>query len=343
MPVIPVSYHRAVSWLNNPNLEPEDVIMYLAIENNLMIGYRCILPDKIGAVKFGWLSGNWVNPARRREGIATRLFEEAMKDWDNKLMYTNYAYPSHAVYNKTGYFKLYNELSGIRAYLRFDMADLLSPKNRFFARMKPLLKLLDIILNFFNDLRLKFHRGRFKLPFAGLQLASEIDKQIEHFIFSGITGWSSFREPRNLNWIIRFPWVIEQQMINNYNQKYHFSSIARQYENLNIKLFDQNERLILYMMLVIIDKKMTIPYTFFDKKHAGKAADMILSFMYDKQINYVTLFNPELVSEFRRRKFPFLLKRKMTRKYFATKDLINLMLPPNDVFIQDGDGDVVFT
>ncbi len=343
MPVIPVSYHRAVSWLNNPNLDPGDVIMYLAIENNVMIGYRCILPDKLGPVKFGWLSGNWVNPARRREGIATRLFEEAMKDWDNKLMYTNYAPASHAVYDKTGCFNLYNELSGIRAYLRFDLARLLYPKGKFFARIKLLLQALDYVLNFFNDFRLMMHRKKFSLPISGLQLVNETDHQLEDFISTLKADCSAFRRPQELNWIIYFPWVVERQCKDDLNRKYFFTSTAKQYENLNLKLFDEHDQLILYMMLVMIDKKMTVPYFFCNSLQADKAVDIILSFMFDKQVNYVTLFNPDLTAVFRRRKLPFLLKKKMTRKYFATRDLIPLLPPAEKIFIQDGDGDVAFT
>lgn len=343
MPVIPVSYHRAVSWLNNPNLHQDDIIMYLAIENNIMIGYRCILPDKFGPVRFGWLSGNWVNPLRRREGIATSLFEEAMKDWDNKLMYTNYAYASHAVYSKTGYFNLYKELSGIRAYMRFDLCRLLYPRSKFFARIKIVLQAIDLILNFFNDIRLMFHRRKYTMPLSDLQMADKIDPQLEDFISTGKITWSSFRKPQDLNWIIRFPWVIEQHRKDDLNKKYYFTSTARQYCNLNLKLFDIHDRLILYMMIVIIDKKMTVPYACFNKIYVSKAADIILYFIFKRKVNYVTLFDPELVSEFIRRKLPLLLKKKMIRKYFATQDLIDLLPPKGKIYIMDGDGDVAFT
>jgi hypothetical protein len=343
MPVIPVSYHRAVSWLNNPNLNSNDVILYLAIENDVMIGYRCILPDKLGSVKFGWLSGNWVNPVRRREGIATRLFDEAMKDWDNKLIYTNYASASHAVYNKTGCFNLYKELSGIRAYLRFDLARLLYPKGMFFKRIRILLQVLDGIFNFFNDFRLKLYRKEFTLAIPGLQIVNEIDHQLEDFISTRKNNRSFFRKQQELNWIIRFPWVIEQQGKNDLYKKYYFTSTAGQYCNLNLKMFDEHNQLILYMMLVIIDKKMTVPYAYFDTVYINKAVDIILSFMLDKKVNYVTLYNPELVTWFSRRGLPFLFKKKMIRKYFTTRDLINILPPAGEIFLQDGDGDCVFT
>ena len=343
IPVIPVSYHRAVSWLNNPNLDPDDVIMYLAIENNTMIAYRCILPDKLGPVKFGWLSGNWVDPLRRREGIATRLLKEAIKDWDNKLIYTNYAPESHAVYKKTGIFNLYKELSGQRIYFRFDLARLLYPKGKFFSRIKIILQVLDLVLNFFNDIRLMFHRWKSTMPLSGLQRVDKIDLQVEDFISAAKTGWSSFRKPQDLNWIIRFPWVIERQKKDDLNKKYYFTSTARQYCNLNLKLYDEQDRLIVYMMLVIIDHKMTVPYAFFDEMYVNKVADIILYFVFEKQVNYVTFFDPELVGEFAKRKLPSIHKKKMIRKYFATRDLIDEIPPAEKIFIKDGDGDVAFT
>ena len=81
MPVLPVSPHRAQSWLRNPRMHPEDILLYLLYDGQKLTAYRCILPDHHGGIRFGWLSGNWVDPGRRRQGHASRLFNEALEDW----------------------------------------------------------------------------------------------------------------------------------------------------------------------------------------------------------------------------------------------------------------------
>ena len=44
---IPISKHRALSHFNNPRLDEDDIILLLAYENDRMIGYLGVLPDKI--------------------------------------------------------------------------------------------------------------------------------------------------------------------------------------------------------------------------------------------------------------------------------------------------------
>ena len=77
MPVVPVSLQRAESWLNNPRMKPEDILLYIGFEGDDMIAYRSILPDRHSEIRFGWLSGNWVLQDHRRMGLASKLFKEA--------------------------------------------------------------------------------------------------------------------------------------------------------------------------------------------------------------------------------------------------------------------------
>ena len=72
MPVVPVTTHRALSWLNNPRMDPEDCLLYTAHEGEHMVAYRAVLPDRFGDTCFGWLSGNWV--AFSLVGIIPALF-----------------------------------------------------------------------------------------------------------------------------------------------------------------------------------------------------------------------------------------------------------------------------
>ena len=57
-------------------------------------------------MRFAWLSGNCVDPEFRRKGFSTRLLQQAEALWDGRLMYTNYAPASKAVYDRTGQFPL---------------------------------------------------------------------------------------------------------------------------------------------------------------------------------------------------------------------------------------------
>ena len=147
MPFVPVSESRARSWLNNPRLEPDDILMNVAYDNDEMLAYRCVLPDRYAEIRFGWLSGVWVRPDQRRRGLASMLLDEAFSDWGSQLMFTNYAPESLAVYEKSGRFELYMEKTGVRYYQRSSTASLLGNRSTIYRRSRPLLDLADAVLN----------------------------------------------------------------------------------------------------------------------------------------------------------------------------------------------------
>src|SRR5215216_4877386 len=94
MPVIPISTHRALSHVTNPRVEPNDVIMIMAYEEDKMVGYLGVLADRIyndtGSFKCGWLSCMWVDPTLRGRGIAKHLLSTAFANWQNHILVTEF-------------------------------------------------------------------------------------------------------------------------------------------------------------------------------------------------------------------------------------------------------------
>lgn len=126
----PISKIRAVSYINNPRANKNDIVLYMVFNLDELIAYRTIFSDYFtnednNKVFFGWLSGNWVHTKHRRKGLSTLLFNEVLKDWNHKLMYTNYAEASKLVYDKTQKFNLLLDLKGARYYTRFCLGDIL--------------------------------------------------------------------------------------------------------------------------------------------------------------------------------------------------------------------------
>lgn len=46
-PVIAISKHRAASQISNPEATEDDILLLMAFENDNMVGYLGVLPDKI--------------------------------------------------------------------------------------------------------------------------------------------------------------------------------------------------------------------------------------------------------------------------------------------------------
>ena len=111
--VAPLSPLRLQSYLKNPRADQRDHILFELRHKDRLIAYRTLLPDCFydhlgNSHRFAWLSGNYVDPEYRRQGYSTRLLQLAEEHWDGRLMYTNYAPVSKAVYDQTGQFRVLN-------------------------------------------------------------------------------------------------------------------------------------------------------------------------------------------------------------------------------------------
>ena len=335
MPFVPVSRHRAQSWLNNPRMRPEDVIVYLAYDSDDMIAYCCIIPDRHSDIRFGWLSGIWVRQDQRRMGLASLLFEEAYTDWGHQLMYTNYAPEANALFLKSGHFDLYFERPGIRYYQRSTMADLLGNRSNLYRRSRLLLNMADGILNTVQDVRIRMEKT--ELPDLKFEEHPEVDYEAMDFLESnGGTGFC-LRGQEEFDWITTFPWMKQSTEKDN---RYFFSSVTPEFRNICIKIRDSGGGLRGFLWMVLNGDKMTLPYAVF-KEEAGSDISSVLKHLLQlNRISNFTTYQPDVIKTF----VPgaMLGSRKMTQKYFATRDLLRQLPDSRTVNFQDGDGDVVF-
>ena len=340
MPVLPVSPERALSWINNPRMESEDILMYLLFEGENLIAYRCILPDRHADIRFGWLSGNWVAPARRRQGLASRLFEEAFRDWGHQLMFTNYAPESRAVYDKTGRFGLYREKAGARYYQRAASAKLLASRSRFYRSARPVLDMADGIINAWQDYRISRLQKKIKPGFLQTEPIDSPDPiSLGLMEKHGRLGFG-MRDREVFDWIFTYPWVREGEKKEN---RYFFSWIVPRYRRTCLKVWDQAGDLAGFLMLVFVGDQMTLPYACLGEGATAAAAQILDHYLSAEKISYVTTYNPEVMGLMENARVPLLGKRNMVQHYFATHELMRQLPAADKIFFQDGDGDVVFT
>ena len=81
LPNIPISYIRAVSHINNPRANENDVLLILIYLDFGLAGYLGIVPDLIfkndKPEKIGWMSCIWVHQNARGKGLAKTLTNKA--------------------------------------------------------------------------------------------------------------------------------------------------------------------------------------------------------------------------------------------------------------------------
>lgn len=336
--VTPLSPLRLNSYLRNPRAEKTDPVLFELWLNQKLIAYRTVLPDLLFDVqdnprRFAWLSGNWVDPQFRRKGFSTKLLQRVEVLWNGSLIYTNYAPASKAVYDQTGQFPLLLKRDGLRFYLRAATEDLLG--ERLGAR--ELLRLGDKTVNLLREQKLqRFHPVDEQE--CKVERVSTLTPDLTALIHR-VQATSLFRRtPEVFNWVQENPWLTEAYGA---SLNYHFSYHAHRFENILFK-FTLPDLSMGLLWLVIHNRSMSAPYVFCESdKIYPFMARTLTHQMIRSNCAQTTIRNPHLSKALMAFKSSFLLDRPMPQMVFAHRTMKDQI--PDNMEIQDGDGDVVFT
>lgn len=342
MKIVPISKHRAISHINNPRVQKEDVLLLLAMEEDVMLGYLGVLPDDIylkeGNEHCGWLSCLWVDEKQRGKKIAFNLVQKAIGVWDDKILITEFTGPAKRLYDKTEKFDSLAANQGIRLYCRANFTKILPPKNPIFETIKPLLKVTDTIFNIVFDLRFLVNSTIFK----NTEECHKIDQEIIDFINTRQENQLFKRNQKELQWILNFPWVLPLDKKENFSQKYHFSDFDKSFEFTCVKIRNEENILIGFVIFAKRNNHLKIPYYYLEKNNEKLIIDLFNSYFRKWKVSTVTTFHRDLVSILNNAKTTALYKKEIHRNYIITKKLKNKM-KTSYFEIQDGDADCIFT
>ncbi len=341
---IPISKHRAISYVHNLRAEQNDFAIFMLVENHQIIAYRCVFPDWIllnnKKHKFYWISGSWVHPKFRRQGLSMKILDKVIEATDNKLMFSNYAPNSKSLYDKSNYFSSVAMLEGKRFYFKFTLAELLAPKSNFFAKIKPLLFIIDYILNVFNRLYNSVIHLNYKKP--EFKEIEEFNEEIKLFIEPYLKNNLFKRNTEEFNHFVKFPWLITEKYDKEINNRYYFSSVAKRFFYKKILLRNEEGEISAFFIIKIRDNKMAVPYFFAEKAYEEKCVDIIYYYIKKYEINYFTNFNSSILKHIIKYRRQSLFSKKMVHDFFASKDISSIIKNENFI-IFEGDGDNVYT
>jgi GNAT superfamily N-acetyltransferase len=331
----PISPKRAASYIHNPDGNPDDVVLYYILDKGKLIAFRTIfagsLYEKGERIKFGWLSGNWVDAGYRGKGLAQMTLKEAMTDWNNKLMFTNYSMMGLKSNSKSKYFKNIYIHKGIRAYFSFSTLQRFGDKKI----MIPLLCIMDLLISLLSKLYGSFYSAKLPKEYTFgietfpdhecLEIAEDHKKE---FVFR--------RGGKELNWIFSYPWMTDNEK--DKIDAYPFSSYAKQFYYRTVKIF-RNKQLIGFFIISVRDKHLKTLYIYMFEKDYQIIAKWIKNYVITNKLSTVTIFNQVLASQFKDKKYPFLYIKEFRTCIYSTFDCSEI----SESTVQDGDGDYIFT
>lgn len=343
-PILPISNNRVESYINNPRALPTDFVLYMAFCKGKLVGFRTILPDAIFIRniknRFGWFSGNWVNPEYRRRGVSTFLLNEVLKDWESQLMYTNYAPNSKALYDKTGEFELFTEKQGIRLYFKAEFEQLLVPRHKFFRLISPLLKIVDISFNIvlhpINHIKSKSHSKYL----SNYEIFTK--PNVEILAFLQAENKSVFkRGTKEFRWIFEYPWVTTSTAV---HKSYPFTWHANSFIYYFIVGKNNQNEICDMAVIKLKDKVTSIPFVHKNNTNSNYLYKAILGLCYKQNTSILTAYNEDIMEYLQKQKMVSFLKKAMCQKYFILNKFKETLAYKNsEIIVNDGDGDCIFT
>lgn len=341
---IPITRHRALSQIKNPRLQAEDTLLLIAIENDEILGYLGVLPDKIlintSFVRFGWLSCLWVDPKHRGKQIAQKLLMKSAEIWDKKLILTEFTSSAKKLYDKSCLFDPLQNKIGIRLYVRWDLNNLLPPKIEFFNKIPHLLNFIDKSLNTIFNLR--FMLQKYDLNGIQFNYIETIDEEAEKFIEKKQSSQIFKRARVDLNWIVKNPWVLSAKTKSVENKKYHFSSTDKSFDFIVIKIKSNESKMIGLLIFSKRNETLKLPYCYFETSEIKKIIKVIYHHISIWKIKTFTTYHSEIVGYLEKHKTQAFYKKNVGRQYLISKGF-DYVFNPENIDIQDGDGDCSFT
>ncbi len=341
---IPISRHRARAQAINPRADEDDILLLIAVEKDTMLGYLGILPDLLFSngkkQKVGWFSCLWVSPEARGKSLSSILIKQALRHWNNKILSADYVPFTKKIYDKTKAFsdQPYTK-TGLRLYLRSDLYSLLPPKANFFKQIKLILKIKDAFFNTFLDLKLNLYKNN-----IGQYVVEEVhnlNTELKEFIVQSNPSVGFNRSLKDLDWILKNPWIIDSKQDDGLSKKYHFSSVANDFQYKPVSVKNKKGRLLAILIFAERDQQLKLPYLF-HRDNIDAVADVVNHLLVEWKIKTFTCFHPLLCEALKGKSSPSIHKKTQTRSYMVSSDLESIIFD-DKTFVQDGDGDCCFT
>ncbi len=340
--VLPISRRRGRAHARNPRARKEDVALVLAWRDDQLVGYLGLIPDLIfqdqQSKEVSWMSCIWVDPEARGQGIARQLLERAYTETNQRLLATEFTAPARRLYDKLGWFDELAVKHGQRLYLRLHLAQILPARSPSWCKWRPALQFLDATFNVFYNLRLRLFDS--KLPAdCRYELIEQWDEACWPFIALHQNSLTQ-RDRSALEWVVQNPWLGDQPEDQADAARYHFSVYSTDFSFQVLKLW-QAEQLRGIALIGTRDCTLKIPYLWSTKGAESLMRRSLIDLMIKNNWTTMTLYQPEMVTQFQQHRTPFLFQKAFERAYLITKPLTPHL--PAKIYIQDGDGDCAFT
>jgi peptidoglycan/xylan/chitin deacetylase (PgdA/CDA1 family) len=315
---IPITKHRARAHVENPRARPDDIALVATYHEDEPIGALSIVPDHFvidaQVTRFGWMSA-WYG-SRDHRGAGKELMRIAYGAWKGHLAAANASDRAHRSAMSSG---LYRDriTEGTRLFFGTPGRPPDEGLRRWRAEMR-------------------------QIPGTSTELEyiGEIDPDTERFILRHRAGELSQRGKEELNWMLRYPWVLPALQNHTPRRSFFFSATSSIFYYSAVKIFE-GEDLIAFMILRNRDGNYLVPYLSCEPRHMALAARVLVAHLAAGAAQFAT-WNGELAASVTALAPEGTRTMVMPRKDYFSASAFS-MESLSSLRWQDGDGDLAFT
>jgi len=342
LPDIPITPLRALSQQQNPIAHPDDPALIVTYnEAKEIVAYFGCLPDRIAVApdeKVCWSSCWWGHPEKGK-GATMKVFYQALKLWEGKMLFDALPEKSETILKHMGFFS-FRKMEGMRGFLRFKWRKIMERRFPKLTAIGFVFSFLDYVLNTLYAIRLAIWDLLQKETFQTKRI-NTINEATAAFIHQHNSKELIRRGQNELNWITQYPWLAETKNARGpLSKSYYFSAYAKRFENIVLNVWHE-KKMIAVLFLTLREGELKLPYAYFEKKNTALVAKVILQKMFELRAETFVCFHQELLAHFRVNRGPFYHLRLIDKIFGCSSELEKYV--GEEIVIQDGDGDFVFT
>lgn len=342
---LPTTKHRALSYSRNPRAEEEDLVLLVAYQDNQVVGYLGILPDKIfsndAVYKLGWLTSWWVDPSCATTGVGAILLFKALNAYDQYIGVSGSSREARKALHASQKFMALKPLQGLDIRLRLNVTRDILRRLPALKIFRGLFKIVDVMMDEVMDFR-RFFWQRRKNPCQGLtfEYISAIDEEADRFIQRHHQQDLTRKGKPDFNWIMNNPWILSAPLKDAASKKYYFSSRADRFSYLAIKVFEHHTEMMGFLLLKVRNDRMSVVYSYFENRHAASITAAAFHHALVMNMSILSLYDERLVASISELGCPCWSAKKKSRGFSLSKAFADIPLANSRM--QGGDGDLVF-
>jgi hypothetical protein len=313
--LLPTSRLRMLSYVHNPRVREDDVLLYTAHKDDKLVSYIAVLPDFIQAhagaepTPFGWPSSWWATKDSSLGPAASILLFKSLADWNGAIALSGFSEEAKAVFLASRRFrdlKVYD-------YCAFVMKVPKELKGR---------RLPGAPFNVLIDFKNRFYTSRAEKNSVEWAIVDSIDNETGQFITEQTAADLFPRDGALFDWLIKYPWVsnttdADRQPDSEMN-RYFFKCRADNFRQIPVKITRDN-KVIGFVLFTLRDDFLIVKYAIFPDAETQVVKECIQAIAVDNGLSFLWCADDRLNKVLEADRFFYLANKHVANPFYIGK------------------------